>query len=51
MFSSYLIMHSNLLIFPADKITVDESLFQNLDDLDISDEDDEDYVPGESDSD
>ncbi|XP_013139126.1 PREDICTED: RWD domain-containing protein 1 [Papilio polytes] len=32
----------------GDAVKVDESLFQDLDDLDISDEDDEDYVPGES---
>lgn len=30
----------------GDAVKVDESLFQDLDDLDISDEDDEDYVPG-----
>lgn len=35
----------------GDAVKVDESLFQDLDDLDISDEDDEDYVPGQSDSD
>ncbi|XP_028164726.1 RWD domain-containing protein 1 [Ostrinia furnacalis] len=32
----------------GDAVKVDESLFQDLDDLDISDEDDEDYVPGQS---
>ncbi|CAG9136052.1 hypothetical protein JYU34_006481 [Plutella xylostella] len=32
----------------GDAVKVDESLFQDLDDLDISDEDDEDYVPGRS---
>ncbi|VVD03493.1 RWD domain-containing protein 1 [Leptidea sinapis] len=35
----------------GDAVKVDESLFQDLDDLDISDEDDEDYVPGQSGSD
>lgn len=38
--------------FPgADFVKVDESLFQNLDDLDLDDDDDddEDYVPGDSD--
>lgn len=34
------------LSFSGDAVKVDESLFQDLDDLDISDEDDEDYVPG-----
>uniref|UniRef100_A0A6M2DIF8 Putative rwd domain protein n=1 Tax=Xenopsylla cheopis TaxID=163159 RepID=A0A6M2DIF8_XENCH len=35
----------------ADFVKVDESLFQNLDDLDLDDDDDddEDYVPGDSD--
>lgn len=28
------------------EVTVDESLFQDLEDLDLDDEDDEDYVPG-----
>lgn len=32
----------------GDAVKVDESLFQDLDDLDISDEDDADYVPGRS---
>ncbi|KAL0832600.1 hypothetical protein ABMA28_000798 [Loxostege sticticalis] len=32
----------------GDAVKVDESLFQDLDDLDISDEDDVDYVPGQS---
>lgn len=32
----------------GDAVKVDESLFQDLDDLEISDEDDEDYVPGQS---
>lgn len=35
-----------------EKVTIDESLFQNLDDLELeedSDEDDEDYVPGKDD--
>ncbi|CAG9795299.1 unnamed protein product [Diatraea saccharalis] len=32
----------------GDAVKVDESLFQDLDDLDISDEDDADYVPGQS---
>lgn len=32
----------------GDAVKVDESLFQDLDDLDISDEDDEDYIPGQS---
>ncbi|XP_063613680.1 RWD domain-containing protein 1-like [Penaeus indicus] len=31
------------------EVTVDESLFQDLDDLDLEDEDDEDYVPGADD--
>ncbi|CAG9559845.1 unnamed protein product [Danaus chrysippus] len=35
----------------GDAVKVDESLFQDLDDLDISDEDDEDYVPGQSETD
>ncbi|XP_041971022.1 RWD domain-containing protein 1 [Aricia agestis] len=36
----------------GDAVKVDESLFQDLDDLDLSDdEDDDDYVPGQSDSD
>ncbi|XP_059056659.1 RWD domain-containing protein 1 [Achroia grisella] len=35
----------------GDAVKVDESLFQDLDDLEISDEDDEDYVPGQSGSD
>ncbi|CAF4814420.1 unnamed protein product [Pieris macdunnoughi] len=34
----------------GDAVKVDESLFQDLDDLDISDEDDDDYIPGQSDS-
>lgn len=37
--------------FLGDAVKVDESLFQNLDDLELSDEDDEDdedYVPGQS---
>ncbi|XP_022825264.1 RWD domain-containing protein 1-like [Spodoptera litura] len=32
----------------GDAVKVDESLFQDLDDLEISDEDDADYVPGQS---
>ncbi|XP_013200183.2 RWD domain-containing protein 1 [Amyelois transitella] len=32
----------------GDAVKVDESLFQDLDDLEISDDDDEDYVPGRS---
>ncbi|XP_045766103.1 RWD domain-containing protein 1 [Maniola jurtina] len=32
----------------GDAVKVDESLFQDLDDLEISDDDDEDYVPGQS---
>ncbi|KAJ2951883.1 hypothetical protein O0L34_g4133 [Tuta absoluta] len=32
----------------GDAVKVDESLFQDLDDLEISDEEDEDYVPGRS---
>lgn len=36
--------------FIGDAVKVDESLFQDLDDLDISDEDDEDYIPNQSDS-
>ncbi|XP_069358388.1 RWD domain-containing protein 1 isoform X2 [Maniola hyperantus] len=35
----------------GDAVKVDESLFQDLDDLEISDDDDEDYVPGQSESD
>ncbi|KAG6457469.1 RWD domain-containing protein 1 [Manduca sexta] len=35
----------------GDAVKVDESLFQDLDDLDLTDEDDEDYVPGQSGSD
>ncbi|KAM3960961.1 RWD domain-containing protein 1 [Aphomia sociella] len=35
----------------GDAVKVDESLFQDLDDLEISDEDDADYVPGQSGSD
>lgn len=36
-----------------DALPVDESLFENVDDLDLGDDDsdDEDYVPGASDSD
>lgn len=35
----------------GDVVKVDESLFQDLDDLDLDDEDDEDYVPGKYNSD
>ena len=31
------------------EVAVDESLFQDLDDLELEDEDDEDYVPGDDD--
>lgn len=35
----------------VEKVKIDESLFQNLDDLDFgSDDDDDDYVPGDEDS-
>lgn len=42
---------SNFYSTGADFVKVDESLFQNLDDLDLDDDDDddEDYVPGDSD--
>lgn len=36
------------LTISGDAVKVDESLFQDLDDLEISDDDDEDYVPGQS---
>lgn len=37
---------------PVENVKIDESLFQNLDDLELdSDDDDEDYVPGADDSD
>lgn len=32
-------------------IEVDESLFQELEDLDIEDDEDDEYVPGEDDDD
>lgn len=32
----------------GDAVKVDESLFQDLDDLELTDEEDEDYVPGRS---
>lgn len=36
----------------VENVKIDESLFQNLEDLDLgSDEDDEDFVPGPDDSD
>lgn len=36
----------------VENVKIDESLFQNLEDLDLgSDDDDEDYVPGQDDSD
>lgn len=37
---------------PIENVKIDESLFQNLDDLELeSDTDDEDYVPGKDDDD
>lgn len=44
-------MITHKLVLSGDAVKVDESLFQDLDDLEISDEDDEDYVPGRSGSD
>lgn len=40
-----------LIFFFSDSVKVDESLFQNLDDLDLEDEDDDDadYEPNVSD--
>lgn len=36
----------------VENVKIDESLFQNMDDLEFgSDEDDDDYVPGADDSD
>jgi hypothetical protein len=33
------------ILFSGDAVKVDESLFQDLDDLDLDDEDDEDFDP------
>lgn len=40
-------MFTITVFFPGDsQVVVDESLFEDLDDLDIDDDDDPDYMPG-----